>query len=86
MRQIKIVHKGACRYVATSDAARLDKFIRDGWEPARDDNGNLIIRELGANRDTKNISTKTSDILAAINQAVEEAESNVEYDLDDLDN
>lgn len=73
MKQIKIVHKGACRYVPVTDANKLDKFIRDGWETARDANGKLIITELTNARDARNISTKTNDILAAIHAEIAEA-------------
>lgn len=87
MKQIKLIHKGACRYVPVNDAAKLNSLVRDGWEPAKDTNGKMIIRELETNINSQNLLNKTSDILAAINSEIAELndleESNKLVDLDD---
>lgn len=87
MKQIKITHKGACRFVPVNDAARLDKFIKDGWEPAKDKNGKFIIVELEAPKSNVNLLNKTNDIMAAIHAEIAETEaideSNQLIDLDE---
>lgn len=87
MKQIKLIHKGACRYVPVNDAAKLNSLVRDGWEPAKGANGKMIIRELVTHRNSQNLLNKTSDILTAINAEIAElndlAESNEVVDLDD---
>lgn len=72
MKYIKLVSKGACRLVSINDSARLNSFIQNGWEPARD-NGKIIIRELDVVNDNKvNVIPETADLLDEISKAISE--------------
>lgn len=78
MKCIKIKCKGACRYIKVTDSKTLDKFMQDGWDPVYDTNGDVVLKDINTatNSKAKAVSTKTSDVLAAINKALAEEEAN----------
>jgi hypothetical protein len=77
MKCIKIKCKGACRYIKVTDSKTLDKFMQEGWDPVYDKSGNIVLKDINtaANSKAKAVSTKTSDVLAAINKVLAEEEA-----------